>query len=1105
MITRRAFSRTANLGQLYDAHNDMLLPSNILNLNEKDNIQTAIKNNKNEYVEHDFLYAYTNDDQFKHLEIDANLRLNLYAGLIDIGGSGKYLTSTKTNENSIKGSFYYKLVKEDDELFIENLWADAISKNEINKLFNIQVLFGEMSKNATHVVIKRQFGADLFFTFESKKGDKDLLRKIETRVEVAIVEAEAGVSTSKEQSSTTNYEDIHVSFYGDCKPPSKYKGTVESVLESLQDITEMTQEPKQMKWILYPIHHLVKLQQILNETLENDDNLWKKHGYVISPSKYILKDLNNDKYKLLFYSWDLLLKNKQKLDILDNQIQIDDSSYYRNIIKNIKTMQIHYNESYKNNVINKIIQIKETQKDLELTILDDLIIQIDTINSKIEKYLSTKINLNINKNGQPNVININRINNLRGLNYIRFINRQIIDPTEYEQMNELIYNTKNTYLQKNYYFFCNSKYNQEIIEKDKDSKNLIRYIRLYQNNINIPKDQRWLHINTIEIYDNNGIKIPLNTKYIKIKYSSKSQEWSKGDIITDSRSSYFHTNNDIYEWIYIDLGTEVSISKIILYNRHDVGNPHDNIIRLTGAILELYRDFSELKNKYIVHKFLITARAIKYEFDLIKKYKLDDSVNYLIVNKILAGSYLKPNSLFENEQIFIHNDIINFGYNFGYEASLINDEINTTIPAQDFKWTDSNHILINNYDITEYTKFLNYELDSSEFINSMRKIKLIDDINKELKDITIDKTYKSFYIKLPYYVPLKTNNNFFDNITYKFWNSKLLAENTNLIMWLPENEINNISVINDRYLIDLCMPCPHDLKLDCEMDKNWVCFQCFSIAKIRKIKNKWYFNCWECNKIILINNCFFMCNHNITHGPEPYPFNDLFDCERLKFNYLNGGFGLFNDASGFKISIDHKYIKYEYSDINKYKYCIPNYIIPTTNRRRILLNNKVDNSGNEYPYESFSPYTIFVPDHKFENEYITIDFKNECGHYFYIRQNYIYHQYLICSEYNNIINRCKDELNDIYNQFKNNSEWITDYNNIKIQFLNENRRCKINGNEYYYKNINPHTCTVRFKVNSIFKKTIYKWFFIMNTQLDKLFCVEFKNGKTNNWYTASLV
>ena len=43
MITRRAFSRTANLGQLYDAHNDMLLPSNILNLNEKDLIELVEK------------------------------------------------------------------------------------------------------------------------------------------------------------------------------------------------------------------------------------------------------------------------------------------------------------------------------------------------------------------------------------------------------------------------------------------------------------------------------------------------------------------------------------------------------------------------------------------------------------------------------------------------------------------------------------------------------------------------------------------------------------------------------------------------------------------------------------------------------------------------------------------------------------------------------------------------------------------------------------------------------------------------------------------------------------------------------------------------------
>ena len=34
MLSRRAFSRTAELGQLYDANNDLLLPGSIINFSE---------------------------------------------------------------------------------------------------------------------------------------------------------------------------------------------------------------------------------------------------------------------------------------------------------------------------------------------------------------------------------------------------------------------------------------------------------------------------------------------------------------------------------------------------------------------------------------------------------------------------------------------------------------------------------------------------------------------------------------------------------------------------------------------------------------------------------------------------------------------------------------------------------------------------------------------------------------------------------------------------------------------------------------------------------------------------------------------------------------
>lgn len=1118
MITRRAFSRTANLGQLYDAHNDMLLPSNILNLNEKDTIQTAIKSNKNEYVEHDFVYAYTNDDQFRHLDIDANLRLNLYAGLIDIGGSGKYLTSTKTNENSIKGSFYYKLVKEDDELLIENLWADAINNDDITKLFNIPVLFAEMSKNATHVIIKRQFGADLFFTFESKRGDKELLRKIETRVEVAIVEANAGIGTTKETSSTNNYEDIHVSFYGDCKPPTKYKGTVESVLDSLQDISEMTQEPKQMKWFLYPIQHLIKLQEIIKNKLQSSTNLsennWIKLGYIISPSKYLLTDEDNDKYKLLFFNWDILLYNLKKLDLIEKKFHIDDLIPYRNIISDIKVKQMQFNLNYKNNIIKNIISFKEKQSKIDI---NKLIESINTLNKQIEDYLHSQYNLNINKNGCPNVINISRISNLNGLNFIRFINNPYINKYDYDDMNLFIKKTKNTVLNKNYYFYCN----KFIKSSFKNENKKIRYIRLCQHNNDIPIDQRWLNINNIEVYDEDNNIISLNTKYIKIKYSSKSQEWSTGNVISNDRNTYFHSNNGEYEWIYIDLGIEMNISKVIIYNRQDNDYTHDNQIRIAGCILELYRDYSELNNKFLVYKFLITSRAYKYIFNLNdldkkqylmclrKKYNKNTKFDF---NKDIQVYY--PNETVIEEE-YKNNQWSSYykTYDYNIRPSEIKNISDSNIynnpsfpkPSYGFIWDrgvyDNNIIKINQLDMSKH--IVKYE--------DAEKYKLVTDIPK-------DKFYDTYIcdidnweiIYLPYWIQLDINNNEIDYTFYKFWNKTLLQPNTNLIMWFPDKIMKNISAVDDKYLIDLFMPCPHNSCNDNTLYKNWVCYQCFSIAKIRKINNKWCLNCKECNQVIPIKDCYFNCNDIYSHGPEPYPFNDDFDCDNLKFHYLNSTYSFNNPLEYNRILIYDDSVVFE--DRIMSRKCVNT---PNTNNVKSYESlgkfHSFEDIIKPCRYSTFSPFTILIPNHCLETEYITIDIKNDCGHYFFIRRNYIYYRTLNCGEFNNTITRLMNDFNtqESYNdQFKHNTIWLTDYKNLQIEFSDTDNVCHIDGKQYFYNNINPHACTVEFKKNKrlskYLKRNYFKWFFLINTHLDKLFCIEFKNNKPNNWFSASL-
>ncbi len=1064
MITKRAFSRTANLGQLYDAHNDMLLPANILNLNNLETIGNSICKNKNEYIEHDFLYAYTNDDQFSHLEIDSNLRLNLYAGLIDIGGSGKYLLSGKSTESAIKGSFYYKIVKEDDELMIENLWADAISNNSLETLFNIPVLFGALSKNATHILVKRQFGADLFFTFESKQGNKSLLKKIESRVQIAMSEiASVDIGISSEKTNTTNYEDIHVSFYGDSKPPSKYKGTVESVLECLQEIGDMTTEPKQMKWILYPIEHLAKLQEILKTTPSNINDHWTKLGYIVQPANIICAELDFTNHKLLFYYWDMLLKNKNILDTLEKQIDNNDLSAYRLIIQKIKEKQIEINKQYENYVVDKVRQAKKENKLLNI---EELIKNINGINAEIEKYLNTMNKINLNSIGKINVLTKNKLNTLQGNNYVYFINRDYIELDEHETMCKLISNTKNSYLPTNYHYFCNHVNNQEI----EIEKNLIRYIKICQINKLIPKDQLWLHINNIKIFDEFNKSIPLYSLYIKIKYSSKSEEWSTGNVISDNPQTYFHSSNGENEWIEIDLGKNIKLSKIIITNRLDCGNPHDNIVRLTGAQLSLWNDFSDFGNRILVSQATITARAYEYEF-YIGETGILDSLDYLIVkpnnlNGLYDIEYTKQKEIDiflvestkedKNKIQLDKSKMFSCAINLDLKTSF---EINTfRLPAYGFEWI-GNTVKIAENNITHRVKF------------------------------NVDTLLLPYYVSDNIKIAIASNN---VNNIYKLWNNVVISKYKNQIMWYPESEVTNICTLDSKYLHNLFMPCPHDYRGITgdsygQTHKNWVCYICNSIAKIRKIKTCWYFNCDECNKVIKLSDCYFICNDD-SHGSESYKFNNLFNCDNSKFNYVMGCYTYKSQLCFLdKINIEKYVIKYEQSGL--------------------FGLNKFESSD----FYSYSPFTVF--DFKdYWHNYITIDltnriyssegkFTNYVGYLFSFDDNkFKVHKEIIMDEYHSIrlfntisINFANN--NDLSNdQMVSGIKWTNLKHDFSIEFIKENKICKINNIEYSYVNINPHTCIVVYEKNKILTNPNYKWFFMLNTHLDKITAILLKNN-----------
>lgn len=957
MLSRRAFARTAELGQLYDANNDVLLPGSILKIDQE--LPTkAISINLNEFVEHDFLYAYNTDDQYKHLDIDTSLRLSLYAGLIEVGGSGKYLLNTKSNKKSIKGSFYYKLVKHDDELLLENMPFEQ---------FDFNILANGFCKNATHFVVRRQYGADLFFTFESVNGNKEILKQIETRTEASINKVGLSIDMENENSLNKSKEDIHVSFYGDAKPPSKYKGTIDSVLECLTEIDDITQNPNQMVWDLYPL-------SMLKNTFANNLNNKDIPLEITSWYDMILDDTRTN---ILFHDWDILLENKREFENLHKIINKNDETHLRLITQRIRILQHEVSKDYKNNIIDKIKYLKksdndfnvkeqnklnllpnslfcynfeekntentdntndtdntddtdntkntvdtdisEHNKDINKTVnakeedvfiiyqknlesneknnnkseqdvsesskksinfsdsdsskarkaLAELIIKnINELNEKILKYIrenkdilpkyeySNNLISNANtQNVSSIILKPNQIKYLEGISHVFLTKDYCVSIEEYNEYIDYINKNKPIRLEHNYYYFCNFN------PQSKPKSNLVRYIRLIQLDTTIELKDRWTHIRSMQIFDIDNNEICLNNKYIKLKYSSVSEEWSTGNLLDYDNSSYFHTSNGIYEWIEIDLGSNIFISKVIIKNRVDSGNPNDNPKRIIGHELQAFSENTLLGNKILVASSVIVKKDYIYEFEF---------TEYDGIKSCTRGYHIP------------------------------------------------------NYD------------------------------TKKLSHI------------------------------YMFWNNRIIGKIKNTVMWYKKSELKNIPdyIFNNKFMTKLYMQCPHDTSIKNTDYKNWVCYQCNGITKITKWDNQWCLICDDCNIAVKLEDCLFYCNSK-THGKEPYPFNKDFDIDNIKPKYMGGCYIVHELSENITNPTNFEYdsvdICNEHISFDKYKQSIDKY-----EYNFYKSNFKVEHESTQY----ISPFMLYIQKNERTEYFILLNLKD--NNYLNMDENFLF-------------------------------------------------------------------------------------------------------------------
>uniref|UniRef100_A0A8C5BG60 Fibronectin type-III domain-containing protein n=1 Tax=Gadus morhua TaxID=8049 RepID=A0A8C5BG60_GADMO len=226
-VVLAALGRPFSLGMLYDCRNDSLIPALTLwnrEALEKEANEKPLPNSDFEIVASDSV-----KDKSSALDVEASLQASFLCGLVEIGGSAKFLSDSKISSNQARVTLKYKTTTKFKEL----------SMNHIGR-GNVEHPYVFESGQATHVVTGILYGAQAFFVFDREVSQKENRQDIEGNLKVLIkkiptLKIEGQGSLNMADKDIENVDKFSCKFHGDFnleKSPVSFQEAIE-VYQSL--------------------------------------------------------------------------------------------------------------------------------------------------------------------------------------------------------------------------------------------------------------------------------------------------------------------------------------------------------------------------------------------------------------------------------------------------------------------------------------------------------------------------------------------------------------------------------------------------------------------------------------------------------------------------------------------------------------------------------------------------------------------------------------------------------------------------------------------------------------------------------------------------------
>ncbi|KAL7371936.1 hypothetical protein ABVT39_007208 [Epinephelus coioides] len=200
------------------------------------------------------------------LDVSASLKLSFCSGLIEVGGSAKYLNDEKKFKNQSRVTCQYKATTNFKELSLINILT--MDTKQIDVI---------MKSGATHVVTGILYGANAFFVFDSEKLEASKVQNVQGSMQAVIkkiptfsIEGQAEIKLNDEEKDLTNK--FSCKFFGDFilkNNPTTFEEAVKVYVQLPQLLREKGENTVPLMVWLMPLKNLNTKAAELSREISN--------------------------------------------------------------------------------------------------------------------------------------------------------------------------------------------------------------------------------------------------------------------------------------------------------------------------------------------------------------------------------------------------------------------------------------------------------------------------------------------------------------------------------------------------------------------------------------------------------------------------------------------------------------------------------------------------------------------------------------------------------------------------------------------------------------------------------------------------------------------